>query len=95
VPRWSPARDRLSIPGRSTGLSCFAIASREHDVAHVRVGDFVETEYGMEIHVRRSSAPGLQRTAGDGRFTEPGHRQTVATGSGQHRQDQPSDPGPT
>ncbi|WP_405970734.1 transposase family protein [Streptomyces sp. NBC_00988] len=43
----------------------------------------------------RLHRPHRQRTAGDGRSAEPGRRQTAAAGSGQHRQDHPSDPGRT
>lgn len=45
---------RLGIRDRSIGLTAFAIAGREHEVAHLRVRDFTETEHGMEVHVRVS-----------------------------------------
>ncbi|MEU9190653.1 hypothetical protein AB0D14_40305 [Streptomyces sp. NPDC048484] len=45
---------RLGIRDRSIGLTCFAIAGREHEVAFLRVRDFVETEHGMEVDVRVS-----------------------------------------
>ncbi|MFD8381734.1 integrase [Streptomyces sp. NPDC059679] len=46
--------NRLGIRDRSIGLTCFAIAGREHDVAFLRVRDFTETEHGMEVDVRVS-----------------------------------------
>ncbi|MFG3369654.1 integrase [Streptomyces sp. NPDC048156] len=45
---------RLGIRDRSIGLTAFAIAGREHEVAHLRLRDFTETEHGMEVHVRVS-----------------------------------------
>ncbi|SCK56968.1 Phage integrase family protein [Streptomyces sp. SceaMP-e96] len=46
--------NRLGTRDRSIGLTCFAIAGREHEVAFLRVRDFVETEHGMEVDVRVS-----------------------------------------
>ncbi|WP_406390192.1 hypothetical protein OG806_49570 [Streptomyces sp. NBC_00882] len=46
--------NRLGIRDRSIGVICFAIARREHEVAYLRVRDFVETEHGMEAKVRVS-----------------------------------------
>ncbi|EMF56476.1 tyrosine-type recombinase/integrase [Streptomyces bottropensis] len=46
--------NRLGIRDRSIGLTCFAIAGREHEVAFLRVRDFVVTEHGMEVDVRVS-----------------------------------------
>ncbi|MFE2993164.1 hypothetical protein [Streptomyces sp. NPDC059262] len=42
---------RLGIRDRSIGLTAFAIAGREHEVAYLRVRDFTETEHGMEVDV--------------------------------------------
>ncbi|MFB6963070.1 recombinase family protein [Streptomyces sp. NPDC056309] len=46
--------NRLGIRDRSIGLTAFAIAGREHEVAFLRLRDFVGTEHGMEVDVRVS-----------------------------------------
>ncbi|MFJ3338631.1 hypothetical protein [Streptomyces sp. NPDC086766] len=43
--------NRLGIRDRSIGLTAFAIAGREHEVAFLRVRDFVVTEHGTEVDV--------------------------------------------
>ncbi|MBA2949598.1 tyrosine-type recombinase/integrase [Streptomyces sp. PSKA28] len=46
--------NRLGIRDRSIGLTHFAIAGREHEIAALRVRDLVETEHGMEVDIRVS-----------------------------------------
>ncbi|MFE2491621.1 hypothetical protein ACFXGR_52330 [Streptomyces mirabilis] len=43
--------NRLGIRDRSIGLTHFAVAGREHEVAYLRVRDFNETEHGMEVDI--------------------------------------------
>jgi hypothetical protein len=44
----------LGIRDRSIGLTHFAVAGREHEIAYLRVRDFTETEHGMEVDSRVS-----------------------------------------
>ncbi|MFI0156707.1 integrase [Streptomyces lydicus] len=45
---------RLGIRDRAIVLLQFAIAGREHEVAHLRLRDVVEAEHGLEVDVRVS-----------------------------------------
>ncbi|MCX4429605.1 integrase [Streptomyces mirabilis] len=46
--------NRLGIRDRSIGLTHFAVAGRQHEIAYLRLRDFTETEHGMEVDIRVS-----------------------------------------